>query len=172
MFCPYSNSVKDKFSATATKCVFFSYSRLQRGYRCYSPNTHRYFISANITFFENSSMFPITHPPSSDVISLPFLYLVLNTSHVPPATPPRPLQIYTHRPRTNTGPPADTSPAPSSTMPVFPFLADLPITIRKCTRSSRNPHPIYNFLTYYRLSSPYFGFVSTLSSVSVLKIMH
>ena len=31
---------QDKLSAKATKCVFLGYSRLQQGYRYYSPNTH------------------------------------------------------------------------------------------------------------------------------------
>ena len=82
---------QDKLSAKATKCVFLDYSRLQRGYHCYSPNTNQYFVSTDVTFFENSSMFPTTHPPSSDVISPPRLYPVLDTSSVPPATPSRPL---------------------------------------------------------------------------------
>ena len=89
---------QDNLSDKATKCVFLNYSRLQQGYHCYFPDTHRYFISADVTFFENSSMFPTTHPPSSDVISLPLLYPVLDISFVPSATPPRPLHIYTRRP--------------------------------------------------------------------------
>ena len=84
-------------SQTKPRSVFLGYSRLQRGYCCYSPDTHRYFVFANVTFFENSSTFPTTLPPRSDVISLPLLYLVSDTSSVPPATPPRPLQVYTHR---------------------------------------------------------------------------
>ena len=32
---------QDELSAKATKCVFLGYSRLQRGYRSYSPDTHR-----------------------------------------------------------------------------------------------------------------------------------
>ena len=43
---------------------------------------------------------------------------------------------------------------------------DLPIAIRKGTRSTSNPHNIYNFLSFHRLSLSYFAFVSTLSSVS------
>ena len=78
---------QDKLSAKATKCVFLDYYQLQRGYRCYSPDKHQYFVSADVTFFENSSMFPTTHPPSSNIISLPLLYPVLDTSSVPPATP-------------------------------------------------------------------------------------
>ena len=164
---------QDKLSTKAAKCVFLSYSQLQQGYHCYSPNTHRHFVSANITFFENSSMFPITHSPSSDVISLPLLYLVPDTSHVPPTTPSRPLQVYTRRPHTDIEPPADSSPMePFSTTPVLSSPIDLPITIWKGTHSSRNPYPIYKFLIYHPLSSPYSAFVSTLSFVFVPQTVH
>ena len=61
---------------------------------------------------------------------------------------------------------------PSSTTSVLPSPIDLPIDVRTGTRSSRNPHPIYNFLTYHRLSSPYSTFISTLSSVSLPKTVH
>ena len=118
-------------------------------------------------------MFITTHPPSSDVIFLPLLYLVPYISFVPSATPPRPLHIYTRRLTTDTEPPADSSTmAPSSLMLVLPSPADLPIAVRKGTCSSHNPHPIYNFLTYHRLSSPYSAFISTLSFVSLPKTMH
>ena len=164
---------QNKLSAKATKCVFLNYSHLQRGYRCYSPNTHRYFIFADVTFFENSFMFPTTHPPSSAVISLPLLYLIPDISFVPPTTPPRPLQVYTRRSRTDTGPLADSSHiAPSSPTPVLSSPAALPIVIWKGTRSSRNPYPIYNLMTYHRLPLPYSAFISTWSFVSLPKIVH
>ena len=164
---------QDKLSAKATKCVLLGYSQLQCGYCCYSPYTHRYIVSADVNFFYNSSMFPTTHPPRSNVISLPLLYPVSNTSSVPPATPPRPLQVYTRCPHTNTGPPADSSPmASSSPTPVLPSPTDLPIIIRKGIHSSCNPHPIYNFLTYHCLSSQYSAFISTLSSISLPKTVH
>ena len=118
-------------------------------------------------------MFPTTHPPRSHVISLPLLYPVLDTSSVPLATPPRPLQVYTRHPRIDTRPSADSSPmTPSSTTPILPSPANLPIAIRKDTRSSCNPHPINNFLTYHRLSSPYFVFISTLSFISLPQTVH
>ena len=56
---------------------------------------------------------------------------------------------------------------PSFTTSILLSPADLPIAIQKGTRSSRNPHPIYIFLTYHRLSSPYSALVFTLSSVSI-----
>ena len=111
---------------------------------------------------------------------LPFLFSntlghiqVSDTSPVPSATPPRPLQVYNRRPHTNTEPSANSSPmAPSSTKSVLQSPADHLIAIRKGIHSSRNPHHIYNFLTYHRLSSPYSAFFSTLSSVSVPQTMY
>ena len=54
----------------------------------------------------------------------------------------------------------------SSLAPVPQPSDDLPIAIRKGTRSTSNPHPVDNFLSFHRLSLPNFAFVSTLSSVS------
>ncbi|RVW46759.1 Retrovirus-related Pol polyprotein from transposon RE2 [Vitis vinifera] len=144
----------DKLSAKAMKCLFLGYSRLQKGYRCYSLETHRYFISADVTFFEDSPFFSTTSE------SLPVS------------------EVYHRRPRV-VAPlpfpeaPADSLPIPSaSPAPALPSPNDLPIAVRKGTRSTRNPHPIYNFLSYHRLSSPYSAFVSAISSVSLPKSTH
>ena len=64
---------QDKLLAKATKCVFLGYSCLQRCYRCYSPNINRYFISADVTFSENSSFSFAVHPHISDVLSIPLV---------------------------------------------------------------------------------------------------
>ena len=101
---------QDKLSAKATKCVFLGYSRLQRGYRCYSPDTNRYFISTDVTFFEDSSFFSsAVHPSVPNVLFIP---LVLPSPDFP--SPPtdvvtRPLQVYTRCPRPPTGPRVDIS---------------------------------------------------------------
>ncbi|RVW16754.1 Retrovirus-related Pol polyprotein from transposon TNT 1-94 [Vitis vinifera] len=164
---------QDKLSAKAMKCLFLGYSRLQKGYRCYSLETHRYFISADVTFFEDSPFFSPTSEslPVSEVLPIPIV-------SPPDAMPPRPLQVYHRRPRV-VAPlpfpeaPADSLPIPSaSPAPALPSPNDLPIAVRKGTRSTRNPHPIYNFLSYHRLSSPYSAFVSAISSVSLPKSTH
>ena len=73
----------------------------------------------------------------------------------------------------DTWPLDDSSPMTlSSTKPVLPSPANPPIPIRKGIRSSRNSHPIYNFLSYHYLSSPYFVFIFTLSYVSLPNIVH
>ncbi|RVW64783.1 Retrovirus-related Pol polyprotein from transposon TNT 1-94 [Vitis vinifera] len=164
---------QNKLSAKAMKCLFLGYSRLQKGYRCYSLETHRYFISADVTFFEDSPFFSTTSEslPVSEVLPIPIV-------SPPDAMPPRPLQVYHRRPRV-VAPlpfpeaPADSLPIPSaSPAPALPSPNDLPIAVRKGTRSTRNPHPIYNFLSYHRLSSPYSAFVSAISSVSLPKSTH
>ena len=92
--------------------------------------------------------------------------------------PPRPLQVYHRRPRVAAPLPfvealADSLPTPSaSPAPALPSPDDLPIAIRKGTRSTHNPHPIYTFLSYHQLSSPYSTFVSAISSVSLPKSTH
>ena len=91
---------QDKLSAKATKCVFLGYSRLHMSYCCYSSGIDRYFISVDVTFFEDSSFFSTAaRPPVLDVLSIP---LVLPSQDFP--SPPtdvvtQPLQVYTRRPR-------------------------------------------------------------------------
>ena len=149
--------------------VFLGYSRLQRGYRCYSTDTNRYFISAGVTFFEGSSFFPSEeYPHVSDVLHVPLVLPPPDFPSPPTDAVTRPLQVYTHCPRPPTRPLADSSSMPpSSPAPVLQPPDDLPIAFRKCTRSTCNPHPVYNILSYHCLSLPYFTFVSTLSSVFI-----
>ena len=162
---------QDKLSAKATKCIFLGYSRLQKGYRCYSPQTHRYFLSADVTFFEDSPFFSSSESlPVTEVLPLPIISppIFVDVSS-------RPLQVYHRRHRAvvllpSAEAPADSLPIPSaSPTPALPLTDNLPIALRKSNRSSSNPHPIYNFLSYHRLSSPYSAFVSTISSVSLPK---
>ena len=162
---------QDKLSAKATKCVFLGYFCLQRGYRCYSPDTNRYFISADVTFFEDSSFFSsVVHPSTPDVLSIPLVLPSPNFPSPPPDVVTRSLQVYNRRPRPHKRPRVDSSlTSQSSPTPVPQSSDDLPITIRKGTHSTSNPHHIYNFLSFHRLSLPYFSFVSTLSSISTPK---
>jgi hypothetical protein len=67
---------------------------------------------------------------------------------------------------------SDTVPISSPVeVPVEPS-DDLPIALHKGKRSTANPYPVYNFLSYHRLSPSYVAFVSALSSVSIPKTVH
>ena len=62
---------QDKLSAKAMKCIFLGYSRRQKGYHCYSSQTHRYFLSADVTFFEDSPFFSSSESlPITEVLPL------------------------------------------------------------------------------------------------------
>ncbi|KAJ7959762.1 Retrovirus-related Pol polyprotein from transposon TNT 1-94 [Quillaja saponaria] len=150
---------QDKLSSKSFKCIFLGYSRLQKGYKCYCPDKNRYFISADVTFFEEFSFFSSTIPESHSISeAFPVPYLgpndYVSSSPLPDL-------------------PADTVDVPNDSPSVpTPSRASDPVSppiLRRGTRSTRNPYPIYTFLSYHCLSSPYYAFVSSLSSISVPK---
>ncbi|XP_072076868.1 uncharacterized protein [Arachis hypogaea] len=104
----------------------------------------------------------ITSPSITKVLPVPYLD--------GPPIPTKPLQVYHRRPRPavqdNSSPEPVVEPSldPSSGVSSSP-----PISLRQGTRSTRNPNPIYNFLSYHRLSSSHYTFTSSLSSVSIPK---
>ncbi|OWM65682.1 hypothetical protein CDL15_Pgr017179 [Punica granatum] len=193
-----------KLSPRSLKCVFLGYLRGQKGYRCYSPEQRRYFVVADVTFFESTPFFSASpnQPPSlSESLPLPSPYVIVpfsvpSTSTSPPETPetpstsrptePRELITYQRRKNvphiesqqvervqvTSSERPEDSTPIPvappASDLPLMssPEL-DLPIAHRKGTRSTANPYPLYNFLSYSRLSPSYTAFLSSLDSVSI-----
>ena len=183
----------DKLSARAIKCVFLGYSRLQKGYRCYSPVHNRYYISADVTFFEEKLYFlpsTVESKTLQEVFPIPYLgpspplqesRSIIDSSDIPenlpPEQPQRPLITYQRRPQIpNTELEGTIRPAESCPTPADNPATDLPeenlawpIALRKGIRSTRNPHPIYNFLSYHRLSPSFYSFVSSLSSVSIPK---
>ncbi|RVW89607.1 Retrovirus-related Pol polyprotein from transposon RE2 [Vitis vinifera] len=108
------------------------YSRLQKGYRCYSPDTHGYFLSADVTFFEDSPFFSSSESfPISEVLSLPCISSPSNALS-------RPLQVY-HRRHRVVAPPLSSAEVPDDSPPIPPISPTpalsstdhLPITLRK-----------------------------------------
>lgn len=181
----------DKLTARAVKCVFLGYSRVQKGYRCYCPSKHRFYISADVTFFEDTPFFtlPVESEDISQVLPIPSLLPVIPSTPIldrststSESSNPRPLQTYQRRQHLAPVNPPSTEhsedPDDSSTVPVSSSTPDppetsddLPIALRKGIRLSRNPHPIYNFLSYHRLSPSHYTFVSALSSITIPKTL-
>ena len=43
---------RGKLGPRAIKCVFLGYSSTQKGYKCYHPPTRKWYVSIDVTFFE------------------------------------------------------------------------------------------------------------------------
>ncbi|KAL0415349.1 UNVERIFIED_CONTAM: Retrovirus-related Pol polyprotein from transposon RE1 [Sesamum latifolium] len=157
----------DKLSPRSVKCIFFGYSRTQKGYRCYDPQSHRSFTSADVTFFENTAFYSPNSSPPIPTSSLPLPVPALS---IPPHTekPTRPLQVYSRRSRSTTTTPPDPPDPPPAAAPGTPATSanDLPIALRKGKRSC-TAHPLAHSLSYQNLSPNYQAFSASLSSVSI-----
>jgi len=50
---------RTKLDLKSLKCIFLSYSRVQKEYRCFCPTLNRSLVSPDVTFFEDM---PLVHP--------------------------------------------------------------------------------------------------------------
>lgn len=47
-----------KLAPRATKCIFLGYSATQKGYKCFDPLSKQSFVSLDVTFHENTPVYP------------------------------------------------------------------------------------------------------------------
>ena len=90
-----------------------------------------------------------------------------NVSTESPPSPP--LKVYSRR-QTSQRPPSDSPLVPHISPPQAPTVEpDFLVAIRKGIRSTCNPSLHYTALSYYRLSQPFYAYLSSISSVSIPK---
>lgn len=51
--------------AQALKCVSMGISKIQKGYKCFHPPSHKYYVNSDVTFFEHTPYFA-SHGTSLD----------------------------------------------------------------------------------------------------------
>nr|GEX29089.1 putative ribonuclease H-like domain-containing protein [Tanacetum cinerariifolium] len=61
VFVHIPKSYRDKLDPCAEKCVFVGFGVNKKGYRCYSPKTHRLFTSMNYDFLETQYYYSPQH---------------------------------------------------------------------------------------------------------------
>ena len=138
----------DKLKARAIKCIFLDYSCTQKGYWCYSLANHRFYMSVDVTFFEDTPFFnsSISSKSVSQLLPIPSV-IPHRTVSSPPSAP---LFLIYHRcpqPQPVEAPLTEET-GTSSLAPIIHPVAvdsDLSITIHKGNCTTQNPHPIYNF---------------------------
>ncbi|PRQ58292.1 putative RNA-directed DNA polymerase [Rosa chinensis] len=57
VFVHIPKNQRSKLDARALKCVFVGYGGYQKGYKCYHPPTRKYYVTMDVTFFEDMSYF-------------------------------------------------------------------------------------------------------------------
>ncbi|KAJ9565708.1 hypothetical protein OSB04_001674 [Centaurea solstitialis] len=178
-----------KLDPKSLKCVFLGYSRLQKGYRCFSPMLNRYIVSRDVTFHENAPFFPVSTSCSlGDSDDLLIYVTPLPESPSPSDSTPSQepsktpiVHVYNRRQRTTSDPEPIPSSSSSTDLPTGDPLAsnspppsdihdpdlDVPIALRKGKRSCT--YPISSVVSYDKLSSRSRSLISTLDSISIPK---
>ena len=68
-----------KLDPRALKCVFLGYSRLQKGYRCFSIDLNKYLVSTDVVFSEDTSFFSSPTSSASEEDEEWLVYQVVNS---------------------------------------------------------------------------------------------
>ena len=88
-----------KLGPKSLKCIFVGYSRVKKGYRCYCPTLRRYFVSIDVTLFENTPLSLSSHVSSQGEDDDLLVYTIASpapTSAPVPVKPPM-TQVYSWR---------------------------------------------------------------------------
>ena len=151
-----------KLDLKSLKCRFLSYSRVQKGYKCYCFSLRRYLVSADVTFLENTPFAPDPFHTSQggDDDLLVYTFASPAPAFVPPLTKPPITQVYAPR----LHPPVSSPPLTALTSDLV-LSDDLPIALRKGKRQCT--HQISSFCSYNHLSSHSCLFIVSLDSISL-----
>ena len=153
-----------KLDPKSLKCIVLSYSRVQKGYRCYCSNLRRYLVLVDINFLENV---PFSSPPTYtnqgeevNLLVYTFASLIVSPDLTLVPTPVKPLitQVYT---RSQHPPVSSPPPVASTSNPILSDDLSIAIFKGKCQCA----HPISSFFFHDHLSLHSYSFIASLDSI-------
>lgn len=173
----------DKFSSKAIPAVFMGYSPTHKGYRLYDLQSHTFFVSRDVRFWEHIFPFKQTPTSFSDSSSPSFplpSYLLDPDSTTPPASSdlisqPPSVPLVSPQPLPSLSPvsqaltPVNSSPAsppshkrPSRATKPLIWLSDY---VHSLPSTRPHAHSIHHVIQYSHLSPAYKAFLSKFSTI-------